>query len=183
MSATETVSGTSTWALDGAHSNVAFAVKHMMIATVRGHFSEVAATVTIEGTDYATAQISAEIEASSITTRNEQRDTHLRSADFFDVEQFPKLAFKSTKVEVRSENELVVSGDLTIHGVTKPVNLDVSIEGHGKDPWGNERTGFTAETKIKRAEYGLVYNQALETGGVLVSDDIKITIEGELVRS
>lgn len=181
MSATETATRTTTWNLDASHSNVGFAVKHMMIATVRGHFSEVSATVELDGTDYATAQIDAEIKADSITTRNDQRDAHLRSADFFDVEQFPTLTFRSTRVSVKSENQLEVTGDLTIHGVTKSAKLNVSIEGRVKDPWGNQRMAIEAETKIKRADYGLLYNQALETGGVMVSDDIRITIEGELV--
>lgn len=182
MSATETQSGTSTWALDASHTNVGFAVKHLMISTVRGQFSDVTASVTIHGADYSTAQISAEIDAPSITTRNEQRDTHLRSADFFDVENFPKLTFESKNVVVKSENNLEITGDLTIRGTTKPVTLAVLIEGHGKDPWGNDRTGFTAETKIKRSEFGLTWNQVLEAGGVAVSDDIRITIDGELIR-
>jgi polyisoprenoid-binding protein YceI len=182
MNATDTTTGTSTWALDAAHTNVGFAVKHMMIATVRGHFSDVNATVEIDGTDYSTARIEAEIDAASITTRNDQRDTHLRSADFFDVENFPKLTFKSTRIDVKSEDALEVTGDLTIRGTTRPVKLNVTIEGHGKDPWGGQRTAFTAETKIKRGEFGLTWNQALETGGVVVSDEIKITIEGELVQ-
>jgi polyisoprenoid-binding protein YceI len=181
--ATDTTTGTSTWTLDASHTNVGFAVKHMMIATVRGNFSDVSATVTLEGADYRTAKIEAEIDAASITTRNEQRDTHLRSADFFDVDNFPKLTFRSTGVDVKSENQLEVTGDLTIRGTTKPVTLNVLIEGQGKDPWGGQRTAFSAETKIKRAEYGLTWNQALEAGGVLVSDDIRITIEGELVQA
>jgi polyisoprenoid-binding protein YceI len=174
---------TETWTLDASHSNVAFSVKHMMIANVRGHFTEASATVEIDGTDYETARIAAEIDAASITTRNDQRDGHLRSADFFDVENFPKLTFKSTQVKATSEDRLEVTGDLTIRGTTQPVTLAVTIEGQGKDPWGGDRTAFTAETKIKRSEYGLTWNQALESGGVLVSDDIRITIEGELVRA
>ena len=180
--AAATTDTTTTWALDASHTNVGFAVKHMMISTVRGNFSEVTATVEIDGDDYSTAQISAEIDAASITTRNEQRDTHLRSADFFDVENEPKLTFTSTKVDVVSKEELRVTGDLTIRGTTKPVTLNVELTGTGKDPWGNDRSAFTAETKINRSEFGLTWNQALETGGVIVSDEIKITIEGELVR-
>ncbi len=176
-----TQAATSTWSLDEAHTNVAFVVKHMMISNVRGHFAEVAATVVLDGQDYSTAQISAEIDATSITTRNDQRDGHLKSADFFDVENFPKLTFVSTKVDATDAETLQVTGDLTIRGTTKPVTLDVTIEGHGKDPWGNPRTAFIAETKIKRSEFGLMWNQALESGGVLVSDDIRIKIEGELV--
>jgi polyisoprenoid-binding protein YceI len=176
-----TRTGTDTWTLDAAHSNVAFVVKHMMIANVRGHFSDVTATVKLEGQDYSTAQIEAEIDVASITTRNDQRDTHLRSADFFDVENFPKMTFRSTHVETRSKDELKVIGDLTVRGTTKPVTLDVTIEGTGQDPWGGQRTAFSAETKIRRSEYGLTWNQALESGGVLVGDEIKITIEGELV--
>jgi polyisoprenoid-binding protein YceI len=180
MSATGTT--TTTWTLDPAHSTVGFAVKHMMIATVRGSFGGVAGTVTLEGDDYTTAVAHAEIDAKSITTGNDQRDGHLRSADFFDVENHASLTFRSTGVKALGDDELKVTGDLTIRGTTKPVTLDVTIEGAGVDPWGNDRLAFTATTKIRRSEFGLTWNQALESGGVLVSDDIRITIEGALVR-
>ncbi|HEX6694901.1 MAG TPA: YceI family protein [Longimicrobiales bacterium] len=180
MSATGTT--TTTWTLDPAHSTVGFAVKHMMIATVRGSFTDIAGTVTIDGDDYTTAAVNAEIDAKSITTGNDQRDGHLRSGDFFDVENHASLAFRSTGVKALGDDELKVTGDLTIRGTTKPVTLDVTIEGTGVDPWGSERLAFTATTKIRRSEFGLTWNQALESGGVLVSDDIRITIEGALVR-
>lgn len=182
MSATATETGTSTWALDASHTNVSFAVKHLMIATVRGSFTDVTASVTMDGPDYSTAVITAEIEAASITTRNEQRDAHLKSPDFFDAETFPKLMFTSSNIAVKSADELVVTGDLTIRGTTKSVKLEVTLEGTGMDPWGGERTGFTASTKIKRSEFGLTWNQVLEAGGVAVGDDVRITIEGEVVR-
>jgi polyisoprenoid-binding protein YceI len=183
MSATAIeTTGTTTWTLDAAHSSVGFAVKHLMIANVRGNFSDFSGTVSIEGDDYSTAQVQAEIDTASITTRNEQRDAHLRSADFFDAGNEPKMTFRSTKVVMSSETDLAITGDLTIRGTTKPVILAVTIEGQGKDPWGGERTAFTAETKIRRSEFGLTWNQVLETGGLAVGDEIRITIEGELVR-
>jgi polyisoprenoid-binding protein YceI len=182
MSATAMETGTSTWALDASHANVAFAVKHLMIATVRGSFTDVTASVTMDGSDYETARITAEIDAASITTRNDQRDAHLKSADFFDVENFGKLTFTSTKVVVKSDDEFDVTGELTIRDVTRKVVLAVTIEGQGADPWGGQRTGFTASTKISRSDFGLTWNQVLEAGGVAVGDDVKITIEGEVVR-
>ena len=179
---TATQNQTAEWAIDASHTNIEFAVKHLMISTVRGHFGGVEGTVTLDGDDLSTARISAEIDASTVTTRNEQRDGHLRSADFFDVENHPKLTFRSTSVDVVSEDELKVTGDLTIRGTTQPVTLDVELEGRGSDPWGNDRIGFTATTKIRRSEFGLTWNQVLETGGVMVSEDIRIRIESELVR-
>jgi polyisoprenoid-binding protein YceI len=153
----------------------------MMIANVRGSFGDVAGAITMAGEDYTSAVVTADIDAKSITTGNEQRDGHLRSADFFDVENFEKLTFRSTRVTA-ADDELAVTGDLTIRGTTRPVTLAVTIEGTGVDPWGNQRLAFTATTKIRRSEFGLTWNQALESGGVLVSDDIRITIEGALVR-
>ena len=179
---TPAVNARTTWALDASHTNIGFAVKHLMISTVRGNFTDATATVTLQGTDYASARIEAEIEAGSITTRNDQRDAHLRSADFFDAENFPKLTFRSTSVTVKSDDLVSVSGDLTIRGTTKPVTLLVSIDGVGSDPWGGKRIGFSTEAKIKRSEFGLTWNQVLETGGFAVGDEIKISIEGELVE-
>jgi polyisoprenoid-binding protein YceI len=178
----EATTGTSTWTLDASHSSVGFAVKHMMIANVRGHFADFNATVEIDGDDFRTAEIAAEIEVASITTRNDQRDEHLRSADFFDATSFPKLTFSSTGVDAVSAESVKVHGDLTIRGNTRPVTLAVTIEGRGRDPWGGERMSFTAETKISRSAFGMTWSQAMETGGVLVGDEIRITIEGELIR-
>ncbi|MEO5511565.1 MAG: YceI family protein [Longimicrobiales bacterium] len=177
-----TTTGTSTWTLDASHSSVAFAVRHMMIANVRGHFADFTGTVEIDGDDYVSAEIAADIDVSSITTRNNQRDEHLRSADFFDAAAFPKMTFASTKVEAVTGESVKVHGDLTIRGNTRPVTVDVTIDGRGMDPWGGERMSFTAETKISRSAFGMTWSQAMETGGVLVGDEIRITIEGELIR-
>jgi polyisoprenoid-binding protein YceI len=182
MSTVTTETTKTVWNLDASHSSVGFMVKHLMIAKVRGNFTEFSATVEMDGEDYGSAQITAEIDAASITTRSEQRDNHLRSADFFDTASFPQLTFRSANVEVESEESLKITGDLTIRGTTKPVTLDVTLEGAGQDPWGGTRSAFTAETRIKRSEFGLTWNQALEAGGVAVGDEIRITIEGELVR-
>jgi polyisoprenoid-binding protein YceI len=171
-----------TWTIDPAHSHVEFAVRHMMITTVKGRFGVVHGRVRIDDTDATKGEADIEIDADSIDTREAQRDAHLKSADFFDVEKFPKLTFKSSRISDVKGDNFKLHGDLTIHGVTRPVTLDATAEGRGKDPWGGERAGFTARTQIKRSDYGLTYNQALETGGFLVGDDIKISIDVELVK-
>jgi polyisoprenoid-binding protein YceI len=171
-----------TWSIDPAHSHVEFAVKHLMIATVRGRFAIVQGTVRTDDADPSKAGVEVEIDADSIDTRQAQRDAHLKSADFFDVETFPKLTFKSTRIDGVDGDAFKLTGDLTIHGVTRPVTLDVTSEGRGKDPWGGERAGFSATGKIKRSEFGLTWNQVLETGGFAVGDDIKITLDVELVK-
>jgi polyisoprenoid-binding protein YceI len=171
-----------TWVIDGAHSNVGFSVKHLMIATVRGSFTQVQGTVTVDETDPSTAEIDITIPTASVTTRDEKRDAHLRSPDFFDAERFPNMTFRSKRVERQSGDSLRVIGDLTIRDVTREVALEVELQGRAKDPWGNEKAGFEATTKIKRADYGLTWNAALETGGVLVGDEVKISIEAELQK-
>ena len=170
------------WQLDPSHSEIHFSAKHLMISTVRGRFHKFTATIDADEQNPTAAKIDVQIEAASIDTRDEKRDGHLRSPDFLDVDQFPYLTFKSTRVERIDENHGKLVGDLTMHGVTREVTLDVTAEGRGKDPWGGERAGFTARTQIKRSDYGLTYNQALETGGFLVGDDIKISIDVELVK-
>jgi polyisoprenoid-binding protein YceI len=173
-----------TYQIDPAHSSANFTVRHMMITNVHGSFKKISGTVTYDPANPANATIDAEIDASSINTNEEQRDAHLRSADFLDVENFPTITFRSTKVEKKGDEELEVTGDLTIHGVTKRVVL--SVEGpapEGKDPWGNIRTGATATTKIKRSEFGLTWNTALETGGILVGDDVKISLDLSLIKA
>jgi polyisoprenoid-binding protein YceI len=172
-----------TWTIDPAHSHVEFAVRHMMISTVKGRFGGVSGTVHAAESDPAAARVEVEIDAATIDTREAQRDAHLKSADFFDVGTFPKITFTSTRVTGVSGDTFKLVGDLTMHGITREVALDVTSEGRGKDPWGNERAGFTAAGKLKRSEYGLTWNQALETGGLLVGDDIKITVDVELVRA
>ena len=166
--------------IDPAHSSAQFAVKHMMVSTVRGAFEKVAGKVNIDETDITKSSVEATIDAASINTRVGQRDEHLRSPDFFDVAKYPTITFKSTKVEKAGQN-LKVTGDLTIHGVTKPVTLDVDgFTTESKDPWGNIKRGGTATTKINRKDFGLAWNAALETGGVAVSEDVSIILDLEM---
>jgi len=172
-----------TWTIDAAHSAAAFAVKHLMISTVRGRFSHLTGSVEFPEGDYAAGHVDVTIDASSIDTREDRRDAHLRSADFFDVERFPSLTFKSRKVQAVKGDTFQVVGDLTIRDITREVVLDVEAEGFQKDPWGGQRAGFSATTKINRKDFGLTWNQALETGGLLVGDDVKISLDVELTRS
>jgi|SRR5215203_5848537 len=180
--AATTQTGVTAWSIDPAHSHVEFAVKHLMISTVKGRFGIVHGTVSTDEADPSKAQVEVEIDADSIDTREGQRDTHLKSADFFDVEKFPKLSFRSTRIHDVDGADFKLTGDLTIHGLTRPVTLEVTSEGRGKDPWGGERAGFSAKGKIKRSEFGLTWNQVLETGGFVVGDDIKISLDVELVK-
>ena len=167
------------YTIDPAHTNIEFAVRHMMISTVKGRFADVAGTVEIpEGKE---PRIDVTIRTNSIDTRSEQRDGHLRSPDFFDVEKFPVLRFVSTRAARASEGWTVV-GDLTIKDVTRSVTVHVIEEGAGVDPWGNEKAGYTAATKFNRSEFGLNWNAALETGGVLVSDEVKVALDVQLVK-
>jgi polyisoprenoid-binding protein YceI len=169
------------WDIDPAHTGVEFAVRHLMISTVKGRFAGVTGTVAT-GEDLTTAQVDITIDASSIDTREPQRDGHLRSADFLEVETFPTLTFKSRRVGRVADDEYKVTGDLTIRGISREVTLDVTSYGFTVDPWGNEKAGFSAVTKIKRSDYGLTWNVALETGGVVVGDEVKIAIEVELTK-
>jgi polyisoprenoid-binding protein YceI len=172
-----------TWQIDPMHTSVEFTVRHMMISNVKGTFQKTTGTVTIDGNDPTTAKIDATIDASSINTRVERRDADLKSPDFLDVAKYPTITFKSTKVEAAGEGKWKVTGDLTLHGVTKPVVLDV--EGTGtpiKDPFGNTRAGASATTKINRKDFGVAYNKALEAGGVVVGDEVSITIDVEAIK-
>jgi len=171
-----------TWNLDLSHSEVNFAVKHMMISTVRGKFNKFSGTIDFNEADPTHSSIDVSIDVVSIDTRDEKRDGHLKSGDFFDVEKFPAITFKSTKVEKVSDSTAKVTGDLTIRGVSRPVVLDVTYAGQAKSPWGTTSAGFSASTKISRKDWGLTWNVALETGGVLVGEDISIAIEAELVK-
>ncbi|HEY6218426.1 MAG TPA: YceI family protein [Gemmatimonadaceae bacterium] len=168
-----------TYNIDATHSNVEFAVKHMMITTVKGRFGDVKGTVEIPEAGEPTVDVT--IGVASIDTRVEARDNHLRSPDFFDVEKYPEMRFVSTKAE-QTDDGYTLTGDLTLHGVTRPVKLDVVAEGAGVDPWGNQKAAFSATGKFKRSEFGLNWNAALETGGVLVSDDVKLSIDAQLVK-
>ena len=173
---------TTTWAIDAAHSHVEFAVKHLMISTVRGRFGDVQGTVTADDTTFRDAVVDIRIGVASIDTRQADRDTHLRSADFFETDKFPTMTFQSTRVEPQKDDTLRVVGRLTIRGVSKEVALTVTPEGLGRDPWGGERAGFSATAKINRRDFGLTWNQALEAGGFVVGDEIKIAIDVELVK-
>jgi polyisoprenoid-binding protein YceI len=168
-----------TWVIDPAHSNAQFAVKHLLISTVRGRFGRVTGTITLDEQHLANSRVDVEIDTASIDTREEQRDTHLRSADFLDVEHFPTITFRSSHVEPGRGDAFRVVGDLTIRGVTRHVVLDAKRTGRGTSPWGGEVIGFEATTKINRQDFGLTWNVALEAGGVLVGDEIKITIDVE----
>jgi polyisoprenoid-binding protein YceI len=172
----------STWKLDADHSAAEFGVKHMMVSTVKGQFSKVAGTVSLDDKDLSKSKVEATIDASTVDTRNAKRDAHLKSKDFFDVAKVPRITFKSTSVKQVSKDHFQVVGDLTIHGVTRPVTLDTEVTAPAKDPWGNTRRGLHATTKIQREDYGLKWNQALEAGGVLVGSDVAITIDGEMIQ-
>ncbi|HLT57976.1 MAG TPA: YceI family protein [Limnochordales bacterium] len=169
------------WKVDPSHSLVEFSVRHMMFATVKGRFSKFDAVIKGDPNDLTSATFEATIDAASIDTRDEQRDGHLRSADFFDVEKFPNLTFRSRQVTKTGDNTYQVVGDLTIRDVTRPVTLDVEFTGQGKDPWGNQRIGLRAKTSINRKDFGLTWNAPLEAGGFLVGDKVDITIEVEAV--
>jgi polyisoprenoid-binding protein YceI len=172
---------TGTYALDTSHSHVGFKVRHLVVAKVRGRFADFDGTITV-AEDALDSSVTVEVRTASVDTRDETRDGHLRSADFFDVERFPVMAFRSTGVREEGEGRFAVVGDLTIGDTTRPVTLDVRFDGSAVDPWGGERIAFTAETRINREDFGLTYNQALETGGVLVGKEIDIEIDVEAVR-
>jgi polyisoprenoid-binding protein YceI len=172
----------STWTIDPAHTHVGFGIKHLMIATVRGRFTQVLGTVTLDDDDPASVSIDITIPTASVSTADEKRDAHLRSPDFFDAERYPNMTFRSKRVEAKSSNAYRVVGDLTIRGVTREVLLDVRLLGRANDPWGKEHAAFEAKTKIIRSDYGLTWNAALETGGVLVGDEVSISIEAQLLR-
>jgi polyisoprenoid-binding protein YceI len=171
------------WAIDTDHSSVDFSIRHMMIANVKGTFHNFSAVVEADVTDLTDATIDFKVELSSIDTRNKDRDAHLVSADFFDVEKFPEMTFRSTDIKKNGEGEYNVIGELTIHGITKPETFMVTFEGQGKDPWGNEKVGFSAQGTINRADYGLTWNSALETGGVLVGDKVKVSLQIEASKA
>lgn len=174
---------TSTWQIDPNHSAAQFAVRHLAISTVRGAFTKVTGTVQLDSQDISKSSVEVTIDAASVDTRVADRDKDLRSDHFFDVAKYPTITFKSTKVEQVEPGKLKVTGDLTIHGVTKPVVLDV--EGPTapvKDPWGNQRAAVNATTKINRQDFGVKWNATMDGGGVVVGDDVAITIDAELVQ-
>ncbi len=172
---------TTKWSLDPAHSEVNFKVKHLMISTVTGKIEKFNVNVDASGDDFTNAKISFEADMKSLSTNNEQRDTHLKSPDFFDVEKFPKMKFESNAVTKNSDGNYTIKGNLTIKDVTKPLEIPVEFGGSAKDPWGNSKAGFSIETKINREDFGLTWNAALETGGVLVGTDVKVSAEIQLL--
>lgn len=171
-----------TWAFDPAHSEITFKVKHLMITNVKGEFKNFNATLTSNGTDFNNAIATATIDVSSISTNNEDRDNHLKSADFFDVENQKEIKFESTSFTKFDEENGQLKGSLTIKGITKEVSFEIEFGGISKDPWGNEKAGFSLNGKINRTDFGLTWNAALETGGVLVSEDIKIAAEVQFTK-
>jgi len=174
---------TSTWQIDPNHSAAQFAVKHLAISTVRGAFTKVNGTVQLDDKDISKSSVEVIIDAASVDTRVPNRDKDLRSDHFFDVEKYPTITFKSTKVEQTEPGKLKVTGDLTIHGVTKPVVLDVEGPTAAvKDPWGNQRAAANATTKINRQDYGVKWNATMDGGGLVVGDDVAITIDVEMTQ-
>ncbi|MBM3688679.1 MAG: YceI family protein [Actinobacteria bacterium] len=173
---------TGTWQIDPTHSTVGFVARHAMIAKVRGGFTEFTGTLTLDGADPAKSSAVLTIVTSSFTSSNDERDAHVKSADFLDVDQFPTLTFTSTAVTQKDDDEFIVTGDLTIHGVTHSVDVKFELLGVNQDPWGNTRIGFEGKAEISRKEFGLVWNVALETGGVLVGDTVKLELDIEAVK-
>ena len=172
-----------TYSIDPAHTTAGFGVKHLMVSTAHGQFNKVAGTVKIDDADLTRSSIDVTIEAASIDTRDAKRDEHLKSADFFDVAKYPTITFKSTKIEKADGGKLLATGNLTMHGVTRPVTLTVdALAPAAKAPWGVNVRGATATGTISRKDFGLVWNKALETGGVAVGDEVKLTIDAELVE-
>ncbi|MBL0217971.1 MAG: polyisoprenoid-binding protein [Myxococcales bacterium] len=171
-----------TWDFDLSHSSVNFHVRHLMVSKVHGRFATWGGSLELDSDDITRSRVDVTIDTASVDTKEEKRDAHLRSADFFDTEKFPKLTFKSTSVKKISDEELEVLGDLTIRGETRPVTLKVESNGQVKDPWGGTRAGFSAKASISRKEFGLHWNALLETGGVVVGDKIEISLEIEAIQ-
>ena len=170
-----------TFTVDPSHSHVGFSVRHMMVSKVRGRFAAFTGTVVI-GEDPLASSVEVDVELASVDTRDEGRDQHLRSADFFDADAHPTMTYRSTSVSAVGKGRFTVRGDLTIKGVTQPVELEVTYEGTARDPWGNERIGVSATGELDREAFGLTWNQGLETGGVLVGKTVKLEVEAEAIR-
>jgi polyisoprenoid-binding protein YceI len=168
------------WQLDTAHTHVGFAVKHMMVSTVRGQFKKFSGTVELDEQHPERSRVEVTIDPASIDTGDERRDGHLRTADFFEVEQYPEIRFVSTKVERSGEDEYRVAGDLSMHGITRPVTLEVALEGQSRDMQGQRRAGFALRGAVNRKDYDLTWNVALEQGGVLVGDKVQLLIDAEV---
>jgi polyisoprenoid-binding protein YceI len=185
MSTSTATSATlTTWNLDPAHSTAQFKVKHMMISNVKGNFTGLSGVLKLDAANPSGSSVEASIDVTTVNTGDAQRDGHLKSADFFDADQFPTLTFKSTKVTSSGGGDYAVTGDLTLHGVTKSVTFSVEdVSEPSKDPWGNLRIGLSASTKINRKDFGLSWNAALETGGVLVGEDVTISLDVQFIKA
>ena len=185
MSTATAAPGTvTTWKLDPAHSLAEFKVKHMMISNVKGRFTGLSGTLSLDETDYTHSTLEASIDVATVKTGDDQRDGHLKSAEFFDAEKFPAITFKSTNIDAKGGADYEVTGDFTLHGVTKAVIFAVEdVSKPSKDPYGNQRIGLSATTKINRKDFGLSWNAALESGGVLVGEDVTITLEVQFIKS
>lgn len=171
-----------TWKIDPSHTTAEFSVKHMMITTVKGHFGKVAGTVKLDHNDFTTAEIEATIDVATINTRDEKRDAHLRSADFFGTDKYPQITFRSTSVKKTGDDEYKLIGDLTMHGITRPIELEATHEGQGTNPYGLEVISFNAKATLNRKDYDLNWNVGLEAGGVLVSDNVKIELDVQAIK-
>ncbi|SKB60648.1 Polyisoprenoid-binding protein YceI [Sphingobacterium nematocida] len=172
-----------TWNLDTAHSEIEFKVRHMMISTVKGQFKNFEVSINSESDDISKGTVSVKIDTTSLDTKNEQRDQHLKSSDFFDATEFPTITFVSTSVVGDVQDEFKINGDLTVKGITKPIVVKAEFGGIAKDPWGNEKVGYTVKGAINRSDFGLTWNAALETGGVMVSEEVKFEGELQFVKS
>lgn len=173
---------TTKWTLDPTHSELNFRIKHLMITNVSGNIKKFTVGVTTSGDDFTTAKIKLDADLDSISTNNEQRDAHLRTGDFFEIEKYPQLHFQSEKITRKDDENFIVHGNLSIKGITKPVKLDVEMGGIATDPWGNEKAGFVVTGKINRADWGINFNSALETGGLLLGEEVKIAADIQLVK-
>lgn len=173
----------SNWTIDLSHSSFAFTVRHLMVSKVRGNFGAFSGALSLDLDAPANSSATVEVDAATISTRDDKRDGHLKSPDFFDVAKFPKIAFTSTSVAAKDKEHFTVVGDLTMHGVTKPVTLDVEYAGTQKDPWGGQRAGFSVTGTLDRKEFGLAWNQALDSGGVVLSDKVTLDLEIEAIQA
>jgi polyisoprenoid-binding protein YceI len=172
-----------TWNIDLSHSAIHFTVRHMVVSKVRGRFGKFAGQIQFDPEKLEAGSVQVEIDPASIDTNDAQRDGHLRSGDFFEVEKYPKATFKSTRVVGNGDGKLRIDGELSLHGVTRPITLEGTYEGSAKDPWGGERAGFSATASLDRRDYGISFNKALDAGGVLVGDKVELNLEIEAVKA
>ncbi|MEU0209879.1 YceI family protein [Streptomyces canus] len=183
MTNTDLTALTGDYTIDASHSTIGFTVRHAMVTNVKGKFDEFSGSLHLDGGDPSASTASIDVKMDSIDTGSEDRDGHLKSADFFKIEEFPTMTFRSTKAEALGDEDYRITGDLTILGTTKPLTIDLEFNGAAKDPFGNERVGFEGKAEIKRSEWGLTWNAALETGGVLISDKIKLSFDISAIKN